>query len=312
MANTHGAPSATVVISFRVADERRDAYEAWQARITAAAEGFDGYVATEVFPPKVGTQDEWVVVYRFDTPANLGAWVSSNERRDLLAEADAGSLTTDTHEQVIATPSGSRNAVSVVASGRVKPGREREYERWQDGITAAAREFPGFLDSELFRALPGVQQDPVVVFRFASAECLDAWLESDVRKQWLRKAEPLASDSRLQRVGGGLDGWFPSGASGDERVPDWKQAFAVLLALYPTVMLLTMYLSPQLDALPLAVSMFIGNVVSVALLTWPLMPAANRVLGPWLKPRTRSATVVGTLALFLGYAAMVWGFLAVT
>jgi hypothetical protein len=53
----------------------------------------------------------------------------------------------------------------------------------------------------------------------------------------------------------------------------------VLLVLYPTVMLQGRFFSPWLASLPLAVSMFIGIMATVVLLTWLLMPLANRAFG---------------------------------
>jgi antibiotic biosynthesis monooxygenase (ABM) superfamily enzyme len=43
--------------------------------------------------------------------------------------------------------------VTAVASRRVKPGREREFEEWVSGILAAANRFPGYLGSEVFRLI---------------------------------------------------------------------------------------------------------------------------------------------------------------
>jgi uncharacterized protein len=56
----------------------------------------------------------------------------------------------------------------------------------------------------------------------------------------------------------------------------------VLLALYPTVMLLTILVSPLMQHLPLAVQMLVGNVLSIILLTWLVMPGVGRLLRFWL------------------------------
>ncbi len=79
----------------------------------------------------------------------------------------------------------------------------------------------------------------------------------------------------------------------------------VLLALYPTVMLLTLFLSPWLAGLPTAGAMLIGNMVSVAILTWLLMPLVNRLFGFWLIPspsRSGPVEALGTGVVILGYA----------
>ena len=44
--------------------------------------------------------------------------------------------------------------VTAVASRRVKPGREREFEEWVSGIRAAVKKFPGYIGSEPARAGP--------------------------------------------------------------------------------------------------------------------------------------------------------------
>jgi antibiotic biosynthesis monooxygenase (ABM) superfamily enzyme len=88
----------------------------------------------------------------------------------------------------------------------------------------------------------------------------------------------------------------------------------VLLALYPTVMLITYLVTPRLASLPMALGMFIGNAMSISALTWLLMPLANRAFGFWLTPaparRTR-AEVLGVAAVLVGYAVILVAFLAI-
>jgi antibiotic biosynthesis monooxygenase (ABM) superfamily enzyme len=58
----------------------------------------------------------------------------------------------------------------------------------------------------------------------------------------------------------------------------------VLLTLVQVVMLELLYVSPLLQSLNLSVVTFIGNLLSVAALTWALVPWANRTFGWWLRP----------------------------
>lgn len=283
---------ATVVVSQRVRPGRESDYKRWQDAITAAAQRFEGFGGTEVLRPVPGVQEDWVVVYRFDDSEHLSAWLRSDVRRELLERADP--FLEDVREHVVATADRGAAPVTVVVSQHVLPGHEAAYEHWQTGITGAARRFAGFLDSELFRPVPGVQEAWVVVFRFASSETLEAWLESSERRAWLEKAEPHVRNVALQRVGGGLGGWFPTGTSDRTTPPEWKQAAAVLLGLYPTVMLLTMFLWPRLESLPLAVNMFLNNLASVAFLAWIVMPLTNKGLGKWFLARNRRANLWGT------------------
>ena len=58
----------------------------------------------------------------------------------------------------------------------------------------------------------------------------------------------------------------------------------VLVVFYPLVMLLGRFLSPWIASQPPALSIFIGNLLSVGLLTWLCLPWLNRAFGFWLTP----------------------------
>ena len=113
----------------------------------------------------------------------------------------------------------------------------------------------------------------------------------------------------------GLEGWFALNREPGATVagpPRWKQALAVLFALYPTVMVLT-FLNPLWRNLPLPQSMLIGNFLSVSLLTYLVMPRVSRFLGFWLEAPTRdwknealglSTVVIGLLLFVLIFHAL--------
>jgi uncharacterized protein len=72
----------------------------------------------------------------------------------------------------------------------------------------------------------------------------------------------------------------------------------VLLTLFPVVMLELLYLSPLLQSLDLAIATFIGNLLSVAALTWLLVPRANRAFEWWLRPTSRVALYALSVVVF--------------
>jgi antibiotic biosynthesis monooxygenase (ABM) superfamily enzyme len=77
----------SVVIATRIKPGSEAAYRAWEQRIAAAqskAPGFQGY---RFEPPLPGVQEDWLAILRFDSEANLQAWLDSPERRKLLEEA---------------------------------------------------------------------------------------------------------------------------------------------------------------------------------------------------------------------------------
>ncbi len=83
----------------------------------------------------------------------------------------------------------------------------------------------------------------------------------------------------LDQVRGGLTAWF-----GPKDLPGWKMVLTVLLGLFPTVMLITVAILPWLRSLPFPLALLVGNVLSVSMLQWVLMPRWNRWLGFWLQP----------------------------
>lgn len=307
--------SATVVIAQHVRPGRDAEYLRWQAEIDDACRTFPGFEALEVVPPVPGVQDHHVVVFRFDSFPHLDAWLRSDARGALLTRGEEV-LTAAPRPHILAGTQSAARGAGMVVSTRVRPGREDEYRAWQHRIDAEAARFPGCLGNEVFVPVPGLQDEWVVVVRFESAEHLREWLRSDVRRRLVAEADSLWDDVRVERFSGGFPGWFAPATTrpgAPAFPPQWKQAMSVLLALYPTVMLLTFFLSPRLAGLPLAGAMFVGNVVSVAILTWLLMPLVNRLLGFWLVPtpaRSGLVEALGTGLVILGYAAAVCAFLA--
>jgi uncharacterized protein len=135
--------------------------------------------------------------------------------------------------------------VTAVASRRVKPGREREFEQWVPGILAAAKEFPGYLGSEVLRPSDPEDDEYRIVFRFDHASNLHAWEDSEERRRLLREAEPLIHKEKVHFLTG-LETWFtlPSKA-GEPSPPRYKMALVTWLAVFP---LITAILLPALRA----------------------------------------------------------------
>ena len=82
--------------------------------------------------------------------------------------------------------------VTVVIRHRVKPGREAEFEGWLRGITRAAIGFPGYLGNHISRPTDARRPEYLVLLKFDSLPNLEAWENSDVRRECLEKAQPLS------------------------------------------------------------------------------------------------------------------------
>jgi uncharacterized protein len=78
----------TTTVTRRVKPGHEAAYEAFLASISGAAAAFPGYLGEEVFRPAGGQGGEYRIVYRFDSPDNLQAWLDSAERAAWLQQAE--------------------------------------------------------------------------------------------------------------------------------------------------------------------------------------------------------------------------------
>jgi hypothetical protein len=200
--------------------------------------------------------------------------------------------------------------VTVVATHHLRPGEEAEFQARMREMMQAESHFPGYRGSELIAPVPGVQDNWLTLIRFDNDVHMRSWLDSTERRELLAGLQPSVDRVDVRQTGGSFGAWFAE--AGQASPPNWKQAMTVLLVLYPTVMLITLFLSPRLH-LSIATGMFVGNVVSVAALTWLLMPLANRVLTRWLAPNASARTsVLGAACVVLLYALTIALFAAMT
>ena len=80
------AVPVTVSIIRHVEPEHVDQMIAWVRAGSALAERFPGFLGTGWVRPSVAS-DEWHMLYRFDSPASLGAWEASEQRAWWLGSA---------------------------------------------------------------------------------------------------------------------------------------------------------------------------------------------------------------------------------
>lgn len=238
-----------------------------------------GHLGSDLQPPGPKHPDEWVIVYQFDSQSLLDAWIESPLRAELLAEG-ADLTEGDARVQQLATSTGD-DPVTAVASFQVRDGEREAFEHDYEHIVESMAKFDGFLNAELFPPVEGVQEETVIVFSFRSRPELDRWFTSGVRRQQLERLDEHIEGERQVNVVGGFGGWF---TLGPREVKTWKQAGTVLLALYPTVLVLNELLDWLLPAdFPYPLAVLIGNTLGVAALSWILMPRLTALLDSWLR-----------------------------
>lgn len=196
-----------------------------------------------------------------------------------------------------------RRASSVIVH-RVPTESVDRFLEWQRGITQAAEGFAGYQATDVYPPADPRSQEWVVVIHFDDREALQRWLDSSVRAEWTAKLPSAFQDFHLKMLPTGFGPWFAGLVGGPERAlpPSWKMALTVLLGLYPTVMLLTWLVGPHTAPLGLALSMLIGNALSVSILQWAVMPILNALLAPWLQvkaDRSKALSVGGPFLILL-------------
>jgi antibiotic biosynthesis monooxygenase (ABM) superfamily enzyme len=188
---------------------------------------------------------------------------------------------------------------SSVIVHRVPTDCAERFLEWQRGITRAAEAFSGYQATDVYPPADPRQPDWVVVIHFDNSEALQRWLDSPLRAEWTAKLPAKIADFRLKTLSAGFGPWFAGLVGGGGLPPHWKMALAVLLGLYPIVMLLTIFVSPHTSRFGLAAAMLIGNAISVALLEWWGMPVLNMVLGPWLRANGKKGKTLSAVGLLL-------------
>lgn len=88
----------SAVISTRVKPGKELEYRAWERKIAAAQSKAPGLQGYRFEPPVPGVQEDFVAILRFDSEANLQAWLDSPERKKLLEEAEP--LTEEFHARM--------------------------------------------------------------------------------------------------------------------------------------------------------------------------------------------------------------------
>ena len=278
----------------------------WVAGYLASARHTSGYVSARE-SVQGGGQLDWAVEVSFDSADLLHAWLDGAERRAMLSEGGTHGGWRCASDLILANgelpPTNAAVFLHSVASGK-----EAEFVSAQRALTATSSAFPGYEGTALFPADSSGQW--MSVLRFRTASQLTGWIRSRERQEALpRLRDELTRDfAELPRSA-------PFGstirvADGETRItPGWKTAMLVVLGLYPTVMLLSRWLAPALDRLGVqqAVAVFVGNVISVALLQWVLVPTASLPFRRWLDPidgAPARISAAGAAVIVVGYALL--------
>jgi uncharacterized protein len=305
--------AVTLVTQTRVREGVAEEFGQWQSAISAAAAEFPGFITQSVLPPNPPLQVDWVIQQRFTNVEAASAWLRSERRARLLDVAQPMLAGPDDVHLVRDSAAGAQpSPVSAVISSRVRPGQEAVFRAWEQRIATAQAQSPGFQGYRFEPPIPGVQDDWLAILRFDNERNLQTWLDSPERKKLLQETASFLEEFHARVVRTGFEQWFPSAPDGTS-APPWKQNMIVLLLLYPVVFLFGLWVQTPIlmgrAGLPFWLALFVGNVVSVLLLSW-LVPWVSNGFRWWLAPARdagRRTSLEGAALVILLY--VVWLFL---
>jgi antibiotic biosynthesis monooxygenase (ABM) superfamily enzyme len=155
---------------------------------------------------------------------------------------------------------------------------------WQRAAVRAAEGFAGYCSTDVFAPAAGRGDQWVVLMHFQDEQSLACWLDSPERARRVEELRASVGDFELKTLEDGFGPWFVRQGQTEAAAPaSWKMSLTVLLALFPTVMVLTILVGPLTSRLGLAASMLVGNAMSVSILQWVVMPRLTKGLDPWLR-----------------------------
>ncbi len=272
--------------------------DTWQEKMNHIVSGFPGFISLEMQAALPGSK-EWTIVQHFHSENEMKAWQFSDVRKELLNEIKPY-LIDEIRDQQSSTSAQMLGLTEVFVT-TVKKGNYDAFRSWSSKIQKIESRFPGYQGVYIHAPPRDSDESWITIVRFDSQENLERWLNSAERAEILKELEPLVEHLQSHQMASPFAGWFSEIAKAKGETPGvWKQTMLVLLVLFPIVMLEIKFLSPFISNLNTSLATFIGNAISVTLVSWPMIPIALKFLGWWAAPgkinRMRK-NILGTLTV---------------
>lgn len=175
----------------------------------------------------------------------------------------------------------------IFATAFPAPGKERQWEQAIGDLIRTSMTFPGHQGSIVLKPESADQPHYRVITRFDTMENMQRWYGSAQRREKVSHLEPLQMQPAEIKHLTGLETWFtPTEVLGSVATPPkYKMAIVVWIAVYLTVLPLIATLKPWFGSLPPLVASAILAAISVASMTWIILPALTWCFRGWLYPK---------------------------
>ncbi|WNM59418.1 antibiotic biosynthesis monooxygenase [Candidatus Nitrospira allomarina] len=178
-----------------------------------------------------------------------------------------------------------RGATAVITH-RVRDGQQEGYDAWLNEIGPLCRSYPGHLDLQIIRPIPGLTATYTVIVRFDTRKHLQGWMSSQDRKRLIERVRPLLVQDDDFFIRSGLDFWFtPEGARA--KVPvRWKQFLVTWSAIFPLVLVIPLVVAMGLRQLGVPQNHYLDLLLSTGSVVWVMvyfvMPHYTKLIQRWL------------------------------
>jgi antibiotic biosynthesis monooxygenase (ABM) superfamily enzyme len=311
---THSPINAPILkFNLQISPQAMNDFVKWQGELHEALAATNGFVSLEIIAASLIEKSKWKIAIRFVNNEACSSWQHSEIFSSLMAKVQP--MLKPGYELKIAQKNAAEDfssdtCVTELFITNLRPGMESEFRAWIAKIHQTEATFPGF--SGVYVQSPSLNSKHWVTFlQFDSQARLDYWLVSPQRQAIVEQSKEFLESLESHHVITSFPGWFNSITTGNVATPPlWKQAMLILLVLFPIVMLEGIFLNPFTGGLNASVAMFIGNLISVSLVTWPMMPLMIYWMDWWLAPVKKSGMndMKGLLLIVLLYALEIWIF----
>lgn len=117
--------------------------------------------------------------------------------------------------------------VTVAVSGRIKPGRELDFEAFVSELGEVALSFEGHLGANIFRPIQTGDHEYRIIFKFDRRSNYQKWFESEQRQILMKRSCEFLVEPLTLEVIDGLETWFTLPGQGTSGHPPRYKIAAV-------------------------------------------------------------------------------------
>lgn len=176
---------------------------------------------------------------------------------------------------------------TIFATAFPAAGKEHQWEQALGELIRTSMSFPGHQGSIVLKPESPAQPHYRIITRFDTVENMRRWYDSEQRGEMIARLIPFQQQpAEIQHLSG-FETWFtpPDSIASTATPPKYKMAVVVWLAVYAAVLPLIATLKPSFGALPPLLANAILAAISVALMTWMVLPALTWLFRRWLYPK---------------------------